>query len=144
MRMILLAMLAALASGGPTVEDASLSDCEILVQVGRAEAAWGQSGPNQPFVDEGPLPSGVLYRQRCDWRALGVGPPTLLKPGQTGPRFAIEKPVYSEDGRSAQTAVNFMSWAGPGTAPFLSIRHCSLRIKDGHWHLIRCEQGPIT
>ena len=52
--MILLAMLAALASGGPTVEDASLSDCEILVQVGRAEAAWGQSGPNQPFVDEGP------------------------------------------------------------------------------------------
>jgi hypothetical protein len=142
--MILLAILAAVAGDVPSVELATPSDCEIVVEVGRAEAGWGAAGPNQPFVDEGPLPNGTIYKQKCDWRALGVGAPKILTPGQTGPRFAIEKPIYSEDGRAARTSFNFFIWPGPGTAPFFSIRHCSLRMAGGHWHLVSCEQGPIT
>ncbi|CAN5618491.1 hypothetical protein BH10PSE5_BH10PSE5_13510 [soil metagenome] len=71
--MILLAMMAALSGEmQPRIELASASDCAIVVAIGRAQAAWGAIGPNQPLVDEGPLSDGTIYRQACDWRALGV------------------------------------------------------------------------
>lgn len=75
--MILLAILAQLAATPPAkVEIASASDCAILVKVGKSEVGWSTAGPTQRFVDVGPLPDGTIYRQACDWKALGVGAPT--------------------------------------------------------------------
>jgi hypothetical protein len=105
---------------------------------------WSAAGPTEPFVDVGPLRDGAIYRQACDWKALGVGAPTIADPGQTGPRFAVEKPLYAADGQTAQADINFVSWAGPGTQPFLSVRHCALRKVADHWRLIQCRAGPIT
>jgi hypothetical protein len=143
--MILLAILAGLVgAGGPKVEYASADDCQIIVAIGRSEAAWGPNGPNQPFVAEGPLADGTIYRQACDWRALGVGAAVTPSPGQVGARFAIEKPTYKQHGKVAEAAANFVVWAGPGSTPFLSVRYCKLRKESGDWRLLRCAQGPIT
>ena len=113
--MILLATLAQLAASSPAkVELASASDCEIVVEVGKSEVGWSRDGPSQPFVDIGPLPDGVLYRQACDWKSLGVGAPTIADPDQSGPRFAVEKPVYAADGQTAEADLNFTFTGGPG------------------------------
>ena len=95
------------------VEIASASDCAILVEVGKSEVGWGAAGPTEPFVDVGPLPDGTIYRQACDWKALGVGAPTIARPSQAGARFAVEKPVYAADGQSAQADLDFTFNAGP-------------------------------
>jgi hypothetical protein len=143
--MFILAMIAAMSGGSePKIEIASPIDCAVVVAIGKSQVAWGQRGPNQPFIDEGPLLDGTVYRQICDWRSLGVGAPTILKPGQTGPRFAIEKPIYSQNGTIAEADLNLASWNGPGTAPFASIQHCTIKKKGGAWRLLKCEQGPIT
>jgi hypothetical protein len=143
--MILLATLAQLAaSSAAKVELASASDCEIVVEVGKSEVGWSRDGPSQPFVDIGPLPDGGLYRQACDWKALGVGAPTIADPDQSGPRFAVEKPVYAADGQTAEADLNFIFTGGPGDRLFLAVRHCALRIVSDHWRLIQCRAGPIT
>ena len=143
--MIVLAMLAALAGNtGSATEYASADDCAILVEVGKVEAAWGPKGPNQPLVAEGELKDGTVYIQACNWAALGVGAPVLLKSGQTGPRFAVDKPRYTKGGKAAAVEVNFVVWQGPGFPPFLSVRRCDLRKTNGHWRLTKCTQGPIT
>ena len=143
--MILLAILAELAAAtAPKVELASPSDCAILVAVGRSEVAWGTAGPNQPFVDEGPLPDGTIYRQACDWKGLGVGAPRIVVAWQVGPSFAVDKPTYANGGRTARVDVSFISWAGPGTAPFVSIRNCTLRKAVDRWRLLQCKPGAIT
>jgi hypothetical protein len=143
--MLIYAMAAvAVAGSEPKIEMASPTDCAVLVAIGKSQAGWGQDGPDQPFVDEGPLQDGTVYRQACDWPALGVGAPTILKPGQTGPRFAIDKPVYSKNGAVAEADINFVSWAGGNSPPFISIQHCTLRKRAKGWRLVKCDQGPIT
>ena len=143
--MILLAILAQLAAASPAkVEDASVSDCAILVEVGKSEVGWGAAGPNEPFVDVGPLSDGVLYRQACDWKALGVGAPTIADPSQTGARFAVEKPAYAADGQSAKVDLNFVFTGGPEDRLFIAVRQCALRKVAGRWRLIECVAGPIT
>jgi hypothetical protein len=143
--MIFLAILAQLAAASPAkVEVASASDCAILVEVGKWEVGWGADGPNEPFVDVGPLSDGVLYRQACDWKALGVGAPTIADPSQAGARFAVDKPVYAADGRTARADLNFVFTAGPGSRLFVSVRQCELRKAGDRWQLIECVAGPIT
>ncbi len=143
--MILLAILAQLAVTPPGGEEiASASDCEILVEIGKAEVGWGAAGPNEPFVDVGPLPDGVVYRQACDWRALGVGAPKIVGADEAGARFAVEKPVYGADGETARADLNFIVTGAPGDRLFLSVRRCALRKAAGHWRLVECIAGPIT
>lgn len=143
--MILLAILAQLAATAPArVEIASASDCAILVEAGKSEVGWGAAGPTEPFVDVGPLPDGAIYRQACDWKALGVGAPTIFDPSQDGARFAVEKPVYAADGQSAEVDLNFVFTAGPGTRLFVSIRRCALHKAADQWRLIECKQRLIT
>jgi hypothetical protein len=143
--MILLATLAQLAATSPAmVEIASASDCEIVVEVGKSEVGWGAGGPTEPFVDVSPLPDGVLYRQACDWKALGVGAPTIAEASQAGARFAVDKPVYAADGQTAEVDLNFVFTAGPGSRLFVSVRRCNLRKVVDHWRLIECVAGPIT
>ena len=143
--MIALALIA-LVTGGPepTVVNASADDCAITVEIGRARAAWGPKGPNQLFVIEGQGPEGSVYRQDCDWVALGVGAPVLAKIGKPGPRFAVKRPVYGVGRKTAEATVTFVAWAGPGSTPLISIEHCRLRSRRGVWHLVKCEQGLIT
>lgn len=139
--MIILAALAVLATlADTTVQEASADDCAIVVEIGKSQAAWGPNGPNQPFFIEGQQKDGSTYRQQCPWNALGVGAPTPATPGNG---FAIDKPVYGDDGATAEADVNFVAWAGPGTAPFISVRHCELRKRKGQWRLKKCVQGPI-
>ena len=126
------------------VEIASASDCAILVEVGKSEVGWGAAGPTEPFVDVGPLPDGTIYRQACNWKALGVGAPTTAGPSQAGARFAVEKPVYAADGETAQVDLDFTFTAGPGSRLFVSIRRCALRKTARHWQLIECVADPIT
>jgi hypothetical protein len=143
--MILLAILAQLAVAPPAKEEiASASDCAILVEVGKSEVGWGADGPTEPFVDVGPLRDGAIYRQACDWKALGVGAPGIADPSRTGARFAVEKPVYAADGQTAEADVNFVFTAGPGSGLFVSVRHCALRKSADRWRLIQCRAGPIT
>ena len=143
--MIALALFALVIAGPErAVVHASADDCAIIVEIGRAQAAWGPKGPNQPFLVEAQGPNGSVYRQECDWAALGVGAPVLAKIGEPGPRFAVERPVYGAGRKTAEADVNFIAWAGPGTAPFISILHCRLRTSRGVWHLVKCEQGLIT
>lgn len=142
--MVVLAILAQLTATTPPVVLASERDCAVLVEVGRSLVNWGHAGPNQPFVDSGPLPDGTIYRQLCDWKKFGVGAPEIVRPEQTGPRFAVDKPMYAKDGRSARVDVTFISWAGPGLSPFVSIKHCELRRSAAQWRLISCAQGMIT
>jgi hypothetical protein len=143
--MVILAILAQLAVAPPAEEEiASASDCAILVEVGKSEVGWSAAGPNQPFVEVGPLPDGVLYRQACDWKALGVGAPTIADPSLAGARFAVEKPVYAADGQTAEADLNFVFTAGPRSRLFVSVRHCTLRKAADRWRLIECVAGPIT
>jgi hypothetical protein len=143
--MLGLLLLAGLAGEPePQAVLASSDDCAIVVAVGRAEVAWGPKGPNQPFVESGPLPDGRSYRQACDWTTLGVGAPSLVTSGQLGPRFAVDRPTYSRDRKAARADLTFVVWSGPGAAPFVSVRHCRLRAVRGVWRLLRCEAGPIT
>jgi hypothetical protein len=143
--MILLVILIELAAASPAkVEFASASDCAIVVEVGKSEAGWGADGPNEPFVEVDSLPNGVLYRQACDWKALGVGVPKIADPSQAGARFAVEKPVYAADGQSAEVDLDFSFTAGPGSRLFVSVRRCALRNMAGRWRLIECVAGPIT
>jgi hypothetical protein len=143
--MILLTILAQLAAtSAAVVETASASDCEILVEVGKSEAGWGADGPTEPFVDVGPMPDGVHYRQACDWKTLGVGAPTIVDPKRPGLRFAMEKPVYADDGQTAQADLNFIFTGGPSDRLFISVRHCALRRVGDHWRLVQCQAGPIT
>ncbi len=135
--MILLAILAQLAVTPPAKEEiASARDCAILVEIGKSEVGWGAAGPTEPFVDVGPLRDGAVYRQACDWKALGVGAPTIVDPGQAGARFAVEKPVYAADGQTAEADLNFVFTAGPGSRLFISVRHCALRRVEDRWRLI--------
>jgi hypothetical protein len=142
--MILIAILAQLAVTSPRVDVASERDCAVLIEIGRSLVNWGATGPDQPFVDSGPLSDGATYRQACDWKKFGVGAPQIVQPGQTGPRFAVDKPAYAKDGRSACVNVTFISWAGPGASPFISVKHCELRRSDGQWRLVACTQDAIT
>ena len=142
--MILLAILAQLIAAPPAGEEiASASDCAILVEVGKSEVGRSAAGPNQPFVEVGPLPDGTIYRQGCDWKALGVGAPTIADTSDAGARFAVEKPVYAADGQTAKVDINFV-FAAPGARLFLSVRHCALRKVADQWRLIECKQRLIT
>jgi hypothetical protein len=143
--MILLAILAQLAVTPPAREEiASASYCEILVEIGKSEVGWGAAGPTESFVDVGPLPDGTIYRQACDWKALGVGAPKIVGPDQAGARFAVEKPIYAANGETAQADLNFIFTGAPGDRLFLSVRHRALRKAAGHWRLMQCTAGPIT
>ena len=142
--MVVLAILAQLASTAPQVVVASERDCAVLVEAGRSLVNWGPTGPNQPFVDSGPLADGTIYRQSCDWKKFGVGAPEIVRPEQTGPRFAVDKPIYAKGGRRARVEVTFISWAGPGVSPFVSMKHCELRRSAAQWRLISCAPGMVT
>lgn len=142
--MLVLAVLAQLGSSAPQMVMASERDCAVLVEVGRSLVNWGPKGPSQPFVDSGPLPDGRIYLQACDWKKFGVGAPQVVRSEQTGPRFGVDKPIYSKGGRSARVDVAFISWAGPGVSPFVSMKHCELRRSATRWRLISCAQGIIT
>jgi hypothetical protein len=115
-----------------------------LVEAGKSEVGWGADGPTEPFVDVGPLPDGVLYRQNCDWKTLGVGAPIIADPSRTGARFAVDKPVYAADGQTAEADLNFAFSAGPSGRLFVSVRHCNLRKVADRWRLIECVARPIT
>lgn len=116
---------------------ASVDDCGVIVAVGQREVAWDADGPNQPFA-------ATPEQSRCNWAGLGVGPPTFVSEGQIGPRFGIEDPIYSKDGKQADVAINFVVWGGPGTHPFISVKNCELRKVRLSWTVVRCTQGLIT
>jgi hypothetical protein len=127
------------------VEEASADDCAIVVAIGRAQMDWGPTGPNLPFVAEAADVGGVIYRQRCPWRALGVGAPVLAGPAHWGARFSIGRPAYGEDRRTATTDLVILGPPRrPGGPPFTRIEHCRLEKADGRWQLSACTEGPIT
>jgi hypothetical protein len=128
----------------PTIVRASSEDCEVIAAIGRAEAGWGRDGPDEPFVVDGEAPNGGIYREDCDWRALGLGPPTPA--GAQGARFAIERPTYSTDHTSATAGVNFIVLPPPGqsVAPFIQTRTCRLEKREGRWRLLSCKTTAIT
>ena len=64
------------------------------------------------------------------------GAPTIADPDQSGPRFAVEKPLYAADGQTAEADLNFIFTGGPGDPLFLAVRHCALRKVSDHWRLI--------
>jgi hypothetical protein len=90
------------------------------------------------------MSDGTIYRQSCDWKKFGVGAPQIVRPEQTGPHFAVDKPTFTKGGRNANVDVTFISWVGPGVSPFISIKHCNLRRNGVRWRLISCAQGAIT
>jgi len=142
---LLLALLLQAATPEPRIVHASREDCEIIVEIGKAKAAWGPNGPNEPFAIDGAQPDGSLYREDCPWTELGVGAPTAAtsKPGASA--FGIDKPVYAPDGKTATAALDFVVIGEtPGMAPFTSVLTCRLDRVDGHWKLRDCQQDLIT
>jgi hypothetical protein len=140
---IALVMQAAMSS--PSIVHASHEDCEIIVEIGKAKAAWGAAGPDEPFAVDGPQPDGSIYRQDCPWSDFGVGAPTAATYAPGTQDFGIEKPVYSADGKAASARLNFVVInAKKGVAPFASGSTCTLVKIEGHWKLQDCTQNFIT
>jgi hypothetical protein len=131
-----------LAASVPQVAHATTEECAVIVEIGRSRAAWGASGPNQAFVIDGPEQDGTSYREDCNWQAFGVGAPS--QPQNADPRFAISRPRFGSDMKTATAELQFVAPRGPAVAPFVSIEMCELRKHEGHWKLVACAQGPIT
>lgn len=124
---------------------ASHEDCEIIVEIGKAKAAWGPKGPNEPFAIDGVQSDGSIYREDCPWKELGVGAPTAAtgEPGTSG--FGVDKPSYSPDGNTATAALDFVVIGQKnGERLFASVLTCMLDKFDGHWKLRDCRQKLIT
>jgi hypothetical protein len=130
---------------GPPVVHASREDCEIIVEIGKAKAAWGAAGPDEPFALDGVQPDGSTYREDCPWADFGVGAPTAATYLPGAQDFGIDRPVYSADGKTATARLNFVVISDkPGVAPFASGSICTLVKVKGRWKLHDCIQGFIT
>jgi hypothetical protein len=142
---LLLALLLQASAPAPRIVHASREDCEIIVEIGKAKAAWGPNGPNEPFAIDGVQSDGSVYREDCPWTELGVGAPTAAtgKPGTSA--FGVDKPVYAPDGKTATAALDYVAISGTaGMAPFASVLTCTLDRVDGRWKLRDCRQDLIT
>lgn len=138
-----IAMQAALQA--PRVLHASREDCQIIVEIGRAKAAWGLNGPDEPFAVDGSQSDGSVFREDCPWKKLGVGTPKVAtaQPGTSA--FGVGKPSYSQDGKTATASLDFVSISGQkNIAPFVSMLTCTLDKVSGHWKLRDCRQDFIT
>ena len=127
----------------PQIVHASREDCEIIVEIGRAKAAWGASGPVEPFAIDGTQPGGGIYREDCPWDELGVGAP-IAATGKPGPAFGVDKPVYGPDGDTATANLDFIVVPKARQAPFTSVLSCTLDKVGGRWKLRDCKQALIT
>lgn len=132
------------ASNSPVVH-ASREDCEIIVEIGKAKAAWGAAGPDEPFAIDGVQPDGSTYREDCPWADLGVGAPSVATYAPGTQDFGIDRPVYSPDGKTATAGLNFVVInEKEGMAPFASASTCTLVKVEGRWKLRDCTQNFIT
>lgn len=52
--------------------------------------------------------------------------------------------MYGVGGKTAEADISFVAWAGRGTVPFISVKHCRLKRSRGALHVVKCEQGIIT
>jgi len=129
----------------PNIVHASREDCEIIVEIGKAKAAWGAAGPEEPFAIDGMQPDGSIYREDCPWADFGVGPPRAATYAPGAQDFGIDKPVYSPDGKTATARLNFVVInEKEGVAPFASGSTCTLVKRGGRWKLQGCTQNFIT
>jgi hypothetical protein len=142
MLMMLAAVAAQAALGSPEIIHASADDCAVIVAIGRSQVQWGEHGPNEPFFVDGALPDGADFREDCPWRSLGVGDPVPARQGALG--FAIDRPIYGADGKSATAALSFTAFSKKNVTPFASVETCSLVKQGGGWTLVKCVQNLIT
>lgn len=123
------------------VEHASAEDCEIIVEVGKAELNWGKNSYDTRFYPDWDRPRGGKYTEDCPWKKLGVAP--IFVDTKNRSSAYITRPIYAGD----NATVEFGSRVESGTQipPFLSLEKCKLhRNSWGHWHLVACELSMIT
>ena len=140
--MIGLTLTAALALAAPPMQHASAEDCAVIVSILQARAAWNETGPNQPLVIDARQSDGNLYREDCDWKAFGVGVPIPVARDKA--RFAIERPSYGADGKTATAGVSFFAPRGRSAPAFMAVWTCSLNKSEAAWEVAGCVEGLIN
>jgi len=142
---LLVALLMQAAMAAPPVVHASREDCAIIIEIGKAKAAWGAAGPDEPFAIDGTQPDGSIYREDCPWKEFGVGAPTAATGEPGSQAFGVDKPSYSPDGNTATANLDYVAIGQKGgPPPFTSVLTCTLDKVDGHWKLRDCRQELIT
>jgi hypothetical protein len=140
--MIGLTLVAVLGFAAPPIVHASAEDCAVIVSILQSRAAWTANGPNTPLVIDGKQSDGSLYRQDCDWKALGVGDPIPIGPDRA--RIGIERPAYGANGVTATAGVSFFAPRGRTAPAFMAVWTCRLRKTGTTWEVADCVEGAIN